>query len=244
MKKYFLVLLAALCVVMSACASVSPSDEAADETTAAAHSGDDDEDDVLENSNISYSHMNADWPAYSSADELVDTADAVFLGKVTDISFAVLDMTNGMPATESTDLTARELYTLYKFDILTVYKGDVSGRTHIKVPGGLQNYNEDYQTELLVENGMISPNNTESVLVSCSCASIDIQVGKTYLFAISSSENESLFNIMNPNQSAFDLDSPTQASPLQVFSLKDVLTEFGNDKWEEFYQNWSENKYA
>ena len=240
MKKYFLVLLAALCIVMSACASVSPSDETADKTTTAAPGGDDDR----ENPNISYSYMRASWPIYSCSEELIDAADAVFLGKVTDISFAVLNVTNGMPATESTDLTARELYTLYKFDILTVYKGDVSGRTHIKVPGGLQNYNEDYQTELLVENGMISPNNTESVLVSCSCASIDIQVGKTYLFAMSSSENESLFNIMNPNQSAFDLDSPTQASRLQVFSLKDVLTEFGNDKWEEFYQNWSENKYA
>ncbi len=240
MKKYFLVLLAALCIVMSACASVSPSDETADKTTTAAPGGDDDR----ENPNISYSYMRASWPIYSCSEELIDAADAVFLGKVTDISFAVLNVTNGMPVTDSTDLTARELYTLYKFDILTVYKGDVSGRTHIKVMGGVQNYNEDHQIELLRENGLISQNNTIPIFVNDYGDTIDIQVGKTYLFAMSSSENESLFNIMNMDQSVFKLDSPTQAPQLQIFSLKDVLTEFGNDKWEEFYQNWSENKYA
>ena len=240
MKKYFLVLLAALCIVMSACASVSPSDETADKTTTAAPGGDDDR----ENPNISYSYMRASWPIYSCSEELIDAADAVFLGKVTDISFAVLNVTNGMPVTDSTDLTARELYTLYKFDILTVYKGDVSGRTHIKVMGGGQNYNEDHQIELLRENGLISQNNTIPIFVNDYGDTIDIQVGKTYLFAMSSSENESLFNIMNMDQSVFKLDSPTQAPQLQIFSLKDVLTEFGNDKWEEFYQNWSENKYA
>ena len=240
MKKYFLVLLVALCIVMSACASVSPSDETADKTTTAAPGGDDDR----ENPNISYSYMRASWPIYSCSEELIDAADAVFLGKVTDISFAVLNVTNGMPVTDSTDLTARELYTLYKFDILTVYKGDVSGRTHIKVMGGVQNYNEDHQIELLRENGLISQNNTIPIFVNDYGDTIDIQVGKTYLFAMSSSENESLFNIMNMDQSVFKLDSPTQAPQLQIFSLKDVLTEFGNDKWEEFYQNWSENKYA
>ena len=240
MKKYFLVLLAALCIVMSACASVSPSDETADKTTTAAPGGDDDR----ENPNISYSYMRASWPIYSCSEELIDAADAVFLGKVTDISFAVLNVTNGMPVNDSTDLTARELYTLYKFDILTVYKGDVSGRTHIKVMGGVQNYNEDHQIELLRENGLISQNNTIPIFVNDYGDTIDIQIGKTYLFAMSSSENESLFNIMNMDQSVFKLDSPTQAPQLQIFSLKDVLTEFGNDKWEEFYQNWSENKYA
>ena len=91
---------------------------------------------------------------------------------------------------------------------------------------------------------MISQNNTIPIFVNDYGDTIDIQVGKTYLFAMSSSENESLFNIMNMDQSVFKLDSPTQAPQLQIFSLKDVLTEFGNDKWEEFYQNWSENKYA
>ena len=172
MKKRFVVSLIAVCLLLSACHAndyeteqTNPSADGSQEASGTTLSVDDTQeisdtdpsaDDTAESSEIAYSSMIADWPVYTGAEELVGAADAVFLGKVTEISFAVLDIRNGMPVSASTDIGHRSLYTLYALDIQTVYKGNVAGRTHFKVDGGLEGYQEERQVELLRSNGLIS----------------------------------------------------------------------------------------
>lgn len=262
MKKHFVVSLIAVCLLLSACHAndyeteqTNPSADGSQEASGTTLSVDDTQeisdtdpsaDDTAESSEIAYSSMIADWPVYTGAEELVGAADAVFLGKVTEISFAVLDIRNGMPVSASTDIGHRSLYTLYALDIQTVYKGNVAGRTHFKVDGGLEGYQEERQVELLRSNGLISQEKIIPLMMAADGDVMDVQVGKTYLFVMKESSNEALFNIVNMDQTAFELDSPTQAvtGAGGNISPQDVISAFGEEKWEEFHQRWSQNAYS
>lgn len=249
MKKHFIVLITVMCLLLSACHAndyeteqTNPSADGSQEASGTTPTADG----TQANAEIAYSSMIADWPVYMSAEELVGEADAVFLGKVTEISFAVLDSRNGMPVSASTDIGHRSLYTLYALDIQTVYKGSVVGRTHFKVDGGLEGYQEERQVELLRRNGLISQEKIIPIMTTDSGHGMDVQIGKTYLFVMKESSNEALFNIINMDQAAFGLDSPTQAvtGAGGNISPQDVISAIGEEKWEEFHQKWSQNAYS
>ena len=61
---------------------------------------------------VQYIEMNACYRPYSSAQELADDADSVFIGKVTKISFQVLDLVTALPHTKDTKENDLTLYTI------------------------------------------------------------------------------------------------------------------------------------
>ena len=93
------------------------------------------ENSVSENSlkDDNYSYMHADWTVYNSPKELVDSAHTIFIAKVTGISFKMLDCTTGLSPSKNTKDWHIELRTFYEVDILTSYKGSLSGSAKIRM---------------------------------------------------------------------------------------------------------------
>ena len=64
-----------------------------------------------------------DWPIYKDVTELTEAANVILLGKVTDISFQVLDDRTARPPSEETEEWNRSLNTIsVSYTHLDVYK--------------------------------------------------------------------------------------------------------------------------
>lgn len=228
MKRTFLILLLALSLILSACA-VAP-ENAGKEPSAGAPATD-----APVNEEIFYSSIRADWEYYADADALTERADAVFLGRVIGVDFAVLSTANGMPADETTE--SKSLYTLYALEIDEVYKGDVSQITHFKVDGGLMGVKEKEQVSLLRSHGLIDKTATIPIMEK---GLTDIEIGESYLFAMDASLNPTLLNVLNMEQSIYPLSTPTQGigEAAYHFSAKQLLSAIGEDAWLDFSEHW------
>lgn len=75
-------------------------------------------------SNLKFQEIALDFPWYET-DELIEITDCVFLGKVKDISFAMLY-----------DGTDRILYTVYQIEVVMSYKGETIETVQVAIPGG------------------------------------------------------------------------------------------------------------
>ena len=58
---------------------------------------------------VDYNTMSADWPIYKDVTELTEAANVILLGKVTGISFQVLDDRTAQPPSEETEEENRSL---------------------------------------------------------------------------------------------------------------------------------------
>lgn len=205
-----------------------------------------------------YTLISADWHIYSGAKDLIDNADLVFIGKITDIDFQVLDWSSALPVSDDTPDFSRRLYTIYTVEISDTYKGDTTYVTKIRVMGGLVNYKVDEQLSVmesgkafLKENGIPIWENYHKV--QCS-------IGNSYLFALRQFET-GYPTIMNVDQSVFDLRDPTRKQTIgnnpnvyysgskdehgqPLISAKDVIMEFGTKKWASFNGKWKQGAYS
>ena len=119
MKKraFMLVGILLISIVMSACSSNSKSTTNENETTI----------------------IQAEYPVYDTAEEIVDASDLVFSGTVTEINYESLNVKSETGADSETGLVeATEIpYTIFDISIEKVYKGNVeSSSISIKRPGG------------------------------------------------------------------------------------------------------------
>ena len=260
MKKILLIVLS-LSVLLCSC--VSPLEIGDTESTGTAEnnplSSYDEPTDTTENTQdneVKYSSMSADWPMYSNSQELIDSANVVYIGKVTDISFHVLDATNATPATDATPVRHRELYTIYDVEITQSYKGENSGTSKIRIMGGLENYKVDQQVQLMVQKDIYDKD--FGIPIWGDTNKTKCEIGQTYLFVLYQFET-GLPTILNLEQSVFGLDDPTKKQTIgnndkdyysgdvdefgkPLISVKDILTTFGQDKWDEFYKQWESSK--
>jgi len=149
---------------------------------------------------VTYNVTQGDWPQYKNAAEVVGKADLVFEGKVTGISFQVLDMTTGLPPTSDTEEWHRCLYTFYDVEITTVYKGDERRTIQVVMNGGLRDVRVDEQLRVLGEDAPKGIPLVAGMLVLAN--------GKTYLFAVKKNGTLPAF-ILNTNQSVYDLVNPS-----------------------------------
>ncbi|MCL2816891.1 MAG: hypothetical protein FWD39_00700 [Clostridiales bacterium] len=193
------------------------------------------------NEEIKYAEMSADWPIYSDARELLkEWGNLVFIGKVTGISFAVLDITTGLAPTEATEDRNRRLYTLYEVEIIVSYKGDASDVTYFKVIGGLRDYRADEQLRIMKEG---NARWWEYGIPIFGCdQELKCEIGKTYLFVMLKSETGNTPKILNPWQSLYDLNDPLtgQGFPNREISIKEILSEIGQEDWDSFWKQWLE----
>ena len=79
-----------------------------------------------------------DWPAYQTSDEVVNASTNIFAGKITDISFAIINYKTGKSAASvEPDSKHCMLYTVYTVEVTESYKGSNDGTVQIAVEGGL-----------------------------------------------------------------------------------------------------------
>lgn len=244
MKKNILIVLsfALLMFALTSCVTNSPKDNELNNINGdATLSFDTHESD--ENSEVAYLTMSADWPVYSSANELIEQADIVFTGKVTKITFAILDSTNGLPVTSETNKQHRNLYTLYHVDVIDEYKGVQDTTVTFMVDGGLYNYNATEQIKLMKDNNARFAD--EGIPVWDGYAGY--AVGDCYLFVLSAVENTYPV-LMNIEQSVYPLSEIsvkdiTDVTQTTDISPKSIIEIFGSDKLSSFIGQLNENKY-
>ncbi len=250
MKKAFIfVLCSFLALTLSSCDIITSipennqipiiSNENSDKTSPPEH----EHEDVPE---ISFNKLMSDWQVYENATELITAADTVFIARITDISFGVLNSKTAMPADKDTEAFNRYLYTLYKIDIMDVYKGDPSNATHIKVPGGLEGYNEKQQYDRLKAYGMADGDVSIPMTVTSSYKPIDIKMGGVYLFTLDYSPNPKYLTILCPDQTFYSLDDPSKGKGIHDIriSAEDIISKFGRNKLDSFLSEWQNGEYT
>lgn len=136
-----------------------------------------------------------DYPEYKSAEEIVSCADLVFSGTVADISYMDIDVGEVLP------------YTVYRIEVDTVYKGEISEETICIKQVRDDNGSKDNQSK---ENA-------------------GIRAGQAYLFLTQTYEH--IYpSLLNTTQSWYLLDG--SANPQNTSSkggkirLDDILNQF------------------
>ncbi len=171
------------------------------------------------------------YEAFETPDELADAADMVFIGKVKSLSFEVLDINTGLPPTGQTEEHDNILYTNYTVEVLTSYKGDVSGTFTFKEYGGLRDRYIDEQIIALTE---VKEHPTISDILVAERENYIIEEGHTYLFSLYKLNNGSFCLLTPDKQSAFPVENAEEKDQFGYLSVKDVISYFGEDKWNEF----------
>lgn len=131
--------------------------------------------------------VHADYPHYETAQELVDSAELVFSGKVEKISCEMLDVRTPSGTESAAEVSeSQEIpYTLYEIKITKVYKGSYEDDTIIiKRPGGQYG-----GTEYALDEAP------------------DISQGETYLILAETYEN-SYASLLNVTQASYDMNAP------------------------------------
>jgi len=164
---------------------------------------------------VTYNPIRGDWPEYKNASEVVEKADLVFEGKVTGISFQVLDARTSLPPTSDTEEWNRSLHTVYDVEIISTYKGSAQGRIQVKMDGGIRGVRVDEQLKVLGADASKGIPVVEGMPV--------LAIGKTYLFVVKKNGTFPA-SILNTNQSVYDLAN--SSAKQSNISANDVIAIF------------------
>ena len=184
---------------------------------------------------VTYSTMSADWTIYGSAQELVEDANTVFIGKVTGISFQVLNSMVALPPTEETEERNYELYTIYDVDVITSYMGEASKSTQVRMCGGLMDYRVEEQLEVMKVGNAWGSDYGIPIMEG----SKRFEIGETYLFALYQFDT-GVPTPMNLEQSVYNIHNPFEKHALDI-TAKDVISTFGKNKWDIFWDQWQKD---
>ncbi len=182
----------------------------------------------ISENNITYNCSYSDYYVYENPEELISAADIVLTGKVTDISFKMLDYVTALPPTEETEERYIKLCTIYTVDVISTYKGNVSESINIRVAGGLKDKYLDEQLRVLGERV------SKGITVTSNMP--EIEIGETYLFSLGVFEGTDPC-LMNQDQGVIcvsDLNSAVAKDIYGYVSAKDIISYFGNEKWTAF----------
>ena len=151
--------------------------------------------------------LQADYPKYNTAEELVESSDLVFTGTVKNIEYQMIDVSTDKEPDEDTGFVDDEKmpYTLYTVDVDKIYKGSIESSTIIiKRAGG--SFGSD---EYVVENAS------------------EIAKGKKYLFVTETYE-DTYPSLLNADQSSYDMDTPQTImdGEEKEITLSDILKLF------------------
>ena len=181
---------------------------------------------------VAFIDMDGDWPSYRSTEELLEKADYVFVAEIADIAFSVLDVGTGTSPTEETEW--KQLYTLYKVDIKTTYKGDTSNIEYFKVMGGLKGYKAEEQLRIAKEG----ESNWWQEGIFVWAGYNGFAVGEEYLLVLckGTSGRSPYPVIINPWETGYCLSNKTlqvSTTPNNI-TAEDIVKTFGEDKLAEF----------
>ena len=112
----------------------------------------------LKNSESDYTivSISADYPEYTTADEIANAAANIYVGKVKEISYEIIDMqtAKAVDSIELTDISPM-LYTVYTIEIVNTLKGEDSVEIELAVLGGIEGFDESEQYSKLESFGML-----------------------------------------------------------------------------------------
>lgn len=150
--------------------------------------------------------IQAEYPSYDTAQELVDEADLVFSGTIESVSYEMLDVRAEGEKDSVTDLDQSHCipYTIYKVKVDSIYKGSSDeSYIRIKCPGGKADDNQ-----YIVEGA------------------VALQEGEQYLLLIKSFEN-TYPSLLNAAQSAYNMNEPDvlngEESGITLSDILDIL---------------------
>ena len=153
--------------------------------------------------------VHADWPVYQTAEELVNAATNIYTGKITDISFDIIDYKTGKSDPSNlSESRYRMLYTVYTIEVEKSYKGDNDQTEKLCLMGGVPGFNDEVQYQLARSSGLIDQYEGIPVL---SFKHKKINIGESYLFCTHRSITGNHDYVINPDQFAFYKDSESSA---------------------------------
>lgn len=148
-------------------------------------------------------HSSADWPWYSTVGEIDDASTEIYSGKITGISFEIVDQATGKADRSPNSTSAnRMLYTLYTVAVTDSYKGETVSEKVICITGGMAGYNEKEQYDLLESSGLLDKYHGIPVTEKIR----SLKIGSEYLFCTARTAGD-YDHIINPDQFAYRLDS-------------------------------------
>lgn len=183
---------------------------------------------------VKYNKEYPDWEPFHTVEELLSSSDTVVVGKVTDISFMTHnDMSDPPPKTPK----GKVLCTVYGLDVKNVYKGSIKDHINLKMRGGIEN--SAYEDEQVAALG----NNPETEITICADEPT-LEIGATYLLILKEYEDFAGYyypigyyqgvypiepaSIENGDRNSLDSEDQNH------FSLKNIISFFGDDKWDSF----------
>ncbi len=189
-----------------------------------------------------FSSMEIDWPYYRTADELIEKADYVCIGKINDITFEMLDWTSGMPITEDDPGADPSLFTIFHFEVIKGYKGAFADEMTFEVGSGLMNYKVATQVKLMKEYNN-SKYETWGIPIFDGYA--EYKIGDYYLLSLDISKSPHAY-ILSHSQGVIPLKNVTEESlneSKEPVNPKTVIEAFGDDAFEEFINDLNDGKY-
>lgn len=156
-----------------------------------------------EDTNYQFAAIHADWASYDTAEEINQASTNIFSGKVTEISFEIIDMKTGeVDRSPDSESTSRMLYTVYTISLTESYKGQNPSEVKICKMGGIVGFNDSVQYQLVESTGVISKYDGIPVMENnCTLA-----VGEEYLFCTSHTVGDFDF-VINQTQFAHPINS-------------------------------------
>ena len=184
------------------------------------------------------------WKDFDSVDKLIEDSDAIAIARVTDISFLAVDCVNQSEITDTTDNTRIGIATEIHLNVISKYLGEIPEKLIIRIYTGYPYYQPEEQLKILKKakkgNDLVIPIWSDHEMEELRC-----EIGKTYLFVMDQWSNGS-WSILTPMHSIYSLDEPTRKKNFEddiMFSAKDIIMEFGEDKWNDFYARWEKGEF-
>ena len=243
MKKISLILIAAMMLALVSCQEAEPAPTSEGPTQGSGSVKVNEElDEVEEAQEGGQILTKVSWLFFDSAESLVKDFDYVVTGKVTGISFRVLDGKTGLPLQENWREYYKEyyggefevwkvakLFTFYDIEVFTAYKGEPNKTIEVMVMSGLRDYRTEEQLALLKEYGV-------DIISFCDDYP-KLEIGESYLFALDQYEEIPWAVLGNPYQSLFDLRESLETMKRGI-SARDIISVFGEEEWKAFEAQW------
>lgn len=174
---------------------------------------------LVGHNSFSYASKLENENPHLSAEEIVKNEEVICTGKVTNISFEVLDLDTCQPPTENSVDMKIDLYTIYDIELIDAYKGTVGQKFRLLDRGGIKGYRVSEQLEALHNSEYI--NNKNTIIVWDDPP--EINVGEEYLFVMRHSDYDRPYFFCHHNQTAFRLSDPDYKESYSNASVNDIL---------------------
>lgn len=230
MKSKLLIMVLATVLLLAACSNTAPQDNNITATNEQNENPVSAQESNNSSEEIHYNLISADWPVYKDVKELTNAGNVIVLGKITNISFEILDRTTAKPPTSDSETENCYLNTIYSVEVITAYKGISTETIKVRMLGGLEGVYVKEQIAVLGDKANKG--------IPIMDGSPNLEIGQTYLFVLYQ-YSDAMPTLVNVQQGVYGIDDPLAKDDYSYVSLKEIISSFGKDNWVAFesYKN-------